>query len=107
MAQEESLGADHSGGGALHQMIQVFQPPVIVQHSRQAYHFDPDKIHQTMEVMEVTQEETQEETQGMMEKKPQSRISAYKRSDLVNHLVIQILVEMMEVEDVKVDTRLL
>ena len=92
-------GADHSGCGPP-PMIQLFQHPVIVQHSRQAYHFDLDN--QMMEVMEVTQEETQ----GMMEKKPQSRISTYRRSDLVNHLVIQILVEMMEVEDVKADTRL-
>ena len=76
---------------------------MIVQHSHQAYHFDPDKIHQMMEAMEVTEEETQE----MMAKKPQSWILTYRKSDLVSHLVIQILAEMMEVEGVKVDTRLL
>ena len=32
---------------------------MIVKHSRQDFHFDQDMIHQTMEMMEMTQEEIQ------------------------------------------------
>ena len=58
LAQEE-YQAQTIQEEVLHQMIQVYQVLVIVQHSRQVFQFAMEKVHQTMEEMEVTQEETQ------------------------------------------------
>ena len=84
-------------------MIQAYQALTIVLHFRPVFHFDLAKIHQTMEEMEVIQEEIQMK----MAMKPQELIKTYKVNDPINHLAIQSPVVMMEVEDVEVDTRLL
>ena len=84
--QEESQGQTIQEA-VLHLQIPVLQLLMIVQHSRQDFHFDLDMIHQMMEVMEMIQEEVQ----MMMAMEPQWQISTYKRSDLANHQVIQIL----------------
>ena len=87
----------------LHQMTQAYQVLVIAVNIHQHFLFVPEMIHQTMEEMEVIQEETQK----MMVMKPQELIKTYSVSTIENHLVIQTQVGMMEVEDVEVDSRLL
>ena len=102
MAQEESQEQTIQAV-ALHLQIPVLQLPMIVKHSRQDFQFDlVDMIHQMMEVMEMTQEEIQ----TRMATRPPWQISISKRSDLTNHQVIQIPVEMTEVEGVEVDIKL-
>ena len=58
---------------------------------------------QTVEAMEVIQEETQ----MMMAMKPQTLIKTCIVGIIENHSMIQIRVAMMEVEDVEADPRLL
>ena len=77
-------------------MIPVYQTFKVVRNIHQVFHFDRVVDRQTMEEMEMTQEETQEE---MMVRNPKTLIKTFMVSNLANHPMIQTRVGMMEEED--------
>ena len=81
--------------------LQMFET---VRSIHQDFHLNQEEAHQTMKTMEVIQEEIQKE---MMARHPRILIRISLVSSLVNHLEIQILVEMMGTEDVEGEIRFL